>query len=178
MFDKVRESVPIYARISLLLIAGGLGIISPGFKDIFISLTKQVTGQPPPAETPYWVGLILIFAGVCVFCVFALGLIGRGSPTKLAFKIRYPNGDQAIFRPKNDSRIRVGRSEDNDLILRDPYVSKHHCILQVKDSRVGVTDLNATNVTKISGVETRGGILDVNETLTLGETTLTLVQDS
>jgi hypothetical protein len=177
MLNKMREKVPVYARISLLLIAGGLGVITPGLKDAFISATKQVIGQQPSAETPYWVGLILIFAGLVVF---AIGQFGRGqsTATTLAFKIRYPDGTQTIYRVKDNSRIRVGRSEDNDLIFRDPYVSQHHCILQVRNEHVEVADLNATNVTRINEVETRGGILGVNETLTLGETKLTLVRES
>jgi len=46
----------------------------------------------------------------------------------------------AVFGPihleYDRSAIRVGRSEDNDLVLRHPSVEPHHCLLVFRDEKV------------------------------------------
>jgi len=47
--------------------------------------------------------------------------------------------------------IRVGRYEDNELMLADPFVSAHHCTIAFDEGAVWVTDVASTNGTFIDG---------------------------
>ncbi|PIT04469.1 hypothetical protein TSA1_29705 [Bradyrhizobium nitroreducens] len=77
--------------------------------------------------------------------------------------------------PRNSS-ISIGRGQDNDLIIKDDYVSKYHCIAEVHDDYIEVTDLAAHNAIKFNGVKARKGILRINDTMTVGQTELVLVR--
>ena len=48
--------------------------------------------------------------------------------------------------------LAVGRSEDNDLVLPDPGVSRHHARLEPDGTHWRVVDLGSTNGTWINGV--------------------------
>jgi DNA-binding response OmpR family regulator len=53
----------------------------------------------------------------------------------------------------------IGRSEDNDIILRNPTISRHHCLLSRVFDRVGVDYLlidYSSNSTKINGKRIEG----------------------
>ena len=48
-------------------------------------------------------------------------------------------------------RTRVGSAEDNQLVLTDPLVSRHHLEFQVQDRGYLVRDLDSTNGTHFRG---------------------------
>ncbi len=58
-------------------------------------------------------------------------------PSPSVLKLIYPN---AVFGPieleYTGPLIRVGRSEDNDLVLRHPSVQAHHCILVFRGEKL------------------------------------------
>ena len=45
----------------------------------------------------------------------------------------------------------VGRGEDCDLCLRDPEVSRHHCLIRVRGRETAISDLGSSNGTFING---------------------------
>jgi pSer/pThr/pTyr-binding forkhead associated (FHA) protein len=50
-----------------------------------------------------------------------------------------------------DAPILIGRSNDCDLQLHDPTVSRHHCVIWRAGARCWVRDLASTNRTSVNG---------------------------
>ncbi len=59
--------------------------------------------------------------------------------------------------PLLKKKLRVGRREDCDVVLRFDNVSAYHCELTVIDGYWYVLDLNSRNGIKINGVRVTGG---------------------
>lgn len=55
-------------------------------------------------------------------------------------------------------RIVIGR-KGADLALEDPEVSRHHCLLEVKDTAISLKDLDSTNGTFYDEERTRAAFL-------------------
>lgn len=73
-------------------------------------------------------------------------------------------------------RVLVGKSAICDLVLDDPRVSRRHLALAPDGHRVRVTDLGATNGTRIAGVRMIEAIVTGGEIIELGDSTLRLVR--
>jgi pSer/pThr/pTyr-binding forkhead associated (FHA) protein len=53
--------------------------------------------------------------------------------------------------PLESTLLTLGRGLNNDIILEDTRVSRHHAQLRYKTRRFWVTDLNSTNGTYVNG---------------------------
>lgn len=60
------------------------------------------------------------------------------------------------------SPINIGRTEDNDVVLPHPLVSRRHARILLEDNRILLIDLNSTNGTAVGGTD-----LSPNEPYTL-----------
>ena len=110
----------------------------------------------------------------------------QSQPTKIA----YINGDpktvhirraKLIIHPGTDDQqemffdqniIKIGALEDNDVVLEDDTVSRHHCRIIQEDDTYVVLDLNSTNGTHINGVRIREAFLSANVILCVGNTNI------
>lgn len=54
--------------------------------------------------------------------------------------------------------IRIGRSDENDLVFPAPTVSRNHAVIQLDNGRCRLTDLNSTAGTFLNGTEIRGTV--------------------
>lgn len=54
-------------------------------------------------------------------------------------------GEQVLELPAAPARVSLGRADDNALVLREPSVSSHHAVLEVKTDGLTVTDSGSTN---------------------------------
>lgn len=45
----------------------------------------------------------------------------------------------------------VGRGDDCDLCLRDPEISRHHCLIRMRGHETAISDLGSSNGTFING---------------------------
>jgi pSer/pThr/pTyr-binding forkhead associated (FHA) protein len=54
--------------------------------------------------------------------------------------------------PISLSGLRIGRSPDNDVILNEPMVSRHHAEIVQREGVYGIRDLGSTNGTYVDGV--------------------------
>ena len=53
--------------------------------------------------------------------------------------------------------ITIGRSQDNDVVLDDSQISRHHCeLVQYDDGKVAISDNNSTNGTFVNGERISG----------------------
>src|SRR6476660_35402 len=66
-------------------------------------------------------------------------------------------------------RLTIGKAADNDLVLADDTVSRHHCeVLRAPDG-LHVRDLESTNGTKIDGTRIREAMVQPGSVLKVGE---------
>ncbi|WP_394839112.1 sigma 54-interacting transcriptional regulator [Pendulispora rubella] len=66
-------------------------------------------------------------------------------------------------------KVRVGKAPDNDLVLTDDTVSRHHCELSRTVAGVLVRDLESTNGIVVSGARVQEGIFPPGTILRVGE---------
>lgn len=53
--------------------------------------------------------------------------------------------------PLLKERLRVGRREGCDVVLRFPNISSHHCLLEIEEGYWFVKDLGSSNGVKVNG---------------------------
>jgi hypothetical protein len=68
-------------------------------------------------------------------------------------------------------RVVVGR-EGADIVLQDPEISRHHCVLEVRDNYVNLRDLDSTNGTFFEEERARAAMLQDGGEFRIGETVL------
>jgi hypothetical protein len=66
-------------------------------------------------------------------------------------------------------RVVVGR-EGADIALPDPEISRHHCVLEVREDYVNLRDLDSTNGTFLAQERVRAAMLRSGEEFRIGET--------
>jgi pSer/pThr/pTyr-binding forkhead associated (FHA) protein len=68
-----------------------------------------------------------------------------------------------------DHAVRLGRSPDNDVILRDPATSGHHARLERRGTEFWIVDLGSTNGTLVNGEPIQEKQLNDGDRLTIGQ---------
>jgi len=70
--------------------------------------------------------------------------------------------------------ITIGRSVENDVVIQDPYATRHHLqIIQHDDGHFSLADFGSTNGTFINGQKIRGEVdLYENDVVRIGNTTI------
>ena len=67
------------------------------------------------------------------------------------------------------ARMRIGKAQDNDLVLTDDTVSRHHCELVRAPDGLHVRDLESTNGTRVDGTRVREATIQPGSVLRVGE---------
>ena len=70
--------------------------------------------------------------------------------------------------------MRIGKAEDNDLVLPDDTVSRRHCELVREGDAVRVRDLGSTNGTRVDGTRVEAALLSPGAVLKVGEIEIAL----
>ncbi len=68
--------------------------------------------------------------------------------------------------------LRIGRAEDNDLVLEDMLVSRHHAIIEMTPGGYLVRDLHSTNGTAVNGRQVMERLLEDGDLIMVGGTRL------
>ena len=71
-------------------------------------------------------------------------------------------------------QTRIGKAPDNDLVLTDDTVSRHHCELLRAPDGVHVRDLDSTNGTRVDGTRIREAVLHAGQVLKVGEVEISI----
>lgn len=93
---------------------------------------------------------------------------GVGRATLL---VRTGKGDPVRFE-LSAPLIGIGRDHDNDLIVDDPGVSRHHCQLKLQQGLYALTDLGSSNGTAVNGRRVSEVALRDGDVIALGGTTV------
>lgn len=65
--------------------------------------------------------------------------------------------------------LTIGRGEDCDISLKDPYVSLYHCVLRVERETVVLSDQGSTNGTYVNGRRARCQTLAIGDVVAIGD---------
>src|SRR6266436_7972514 len=72
----------------------------------------------------------------------------------------------AIYGPLNcrtfyleEPVVSIGRLESNDIILEDPFISRHHCVIRKVGEQYLIEDFNSANGTYVNGERVSTGSL-------------------
>jgi hypothetical protein len=68
-----------------------------------------------------------------------------------------------------DRALRLGRSPDNDIILRDPATSGHHARVERRGDQFWIVDLGSTNGTLVKGEPIQEKELSNGDRITIGQ---------
>jgi transcriptional regulator with GAF, ATPase, and Fis domain len=77
-------------------------------------------------------------------------------------------------RVKFGDRVSIGKAPDNDLVLPDDTVSRHHCVLERGPSGIVVRDLGSTNQTRVGRTAVLEATIEPGSTLVVGNVELLL----
>ena len=80
---------------------------------------------------------------------------------------------KGVMRPMG-LRLTVGKAPDNDLVLNDDTVSRHHCELTRVPEGIHVKDLGSTNGTKVQGARVQEATVPPGSVLKVGEVEVAL----
>jgi DNA-binding NtrC family response regulator len=80
---------------------------------------------------------------------------------------------KGTVRPVGE-RLKIGKATDNDLVLPDDTVSRHHCELTRSNDGIHVRDLQSTNGTKVGGARVSEAIVQPGTVLKVGEVEIAL----
>ncbi|MCK5795881.1 MAG: sigma 54-dependent Fis family transcriptional regulator [Deltaproteobacteria bacterium] len=104
--------------------------------------------------------------------------VNTGDLRSRRYLLRVISGpDKGFSLPLDAGSFLLGSHENNDIVLRDPTVSRYHLELQVRDGGVRVKDQESTNGTFVG--KTRLGTITIRERTTLdvghGETRIEIL---
>jgi hypothetical protein len=96
---------------------------------------------------------------------------GRVSVPSANACLRFENGKNLLVFPLHSNSLSIGRSRTNDIQLRnDPFVSKHHCRINLQNAQWTAEDLNSVNGVTINGQQIQRRILLGGERFRIGQT--------
>jgi FHA domain-containing protein len=85
--------------------------------------------------------------------------------------------DQPVKTVEVDRRIRLGRQSDNDLVIVDPGVSRHHAEVINENGHCTLRDLGSTNGTLVNGHVVSEHALRDGDRISLGSTVVEFRRD-
>lgn len=123
--------------------------------------TLMPAWQPPPSAPP---------AVPETMAMPAKQPAGAGLATGAQAELTIESGPDAGHSHRaGDHALRMGRSPDNDVILRDPATSGHHARLERRGDQFWVVDLGSTNGTFVNGESIQEKQLNHGDRLTVGQ---------
>jgi pSer/pThr/pTyr-binding forkhead associated (FHA) protein len=91
---------------------------------------------------------------------------GAGAQSELTIE---SGPDAGHSHRAGDHALRLGRSPDNDVILRDPATSGHHARLERRGDQFWIVDLGSTNGTLVNGEPVQEKQLNHGDRVTIGQ---------
>lgn len=101
----------------------------------------------------------------------AVFAVPRRDPLFATLRLIRPDGVNRLV-PFTGGPMTVGRAEDNDLVLLDPGVSRHHARFQMRRGAIVLVDLDSRNGTFVNDVAVREAVLGPGDRVRFGEMTV------
>lgn len=89
-----------------------------------------------------------------------------------ALALQRPDGARVAL----SDGLTIGRADDNGVVVRDPRVSRRHASIVADGTGWSVEDLGSSNGTFVDGAQIRRARLDRGQILTVGDTSLRVVE--
>jgi len=100
-------------------------------------------------------------------------------PTGRPFELVIVEGDELGKRFVIDkTQMTIGRGVNTDIQLKDPEVSREHCVIECFGDTLIIKDLRSANGTVLNGFLVRRDMLKPNDRIHLGNTTLEVERPS
>jgi hypothetical protein len=94
-------------------------------------------------------------------------------PTAPTARLRVIAADGAEYDWEFDGTgMSIGRASDNDLVLADGRVSRHHARIAGRRGTLVYSDLGSTNGSRVNGVQVGELVLGAGDRIELGDTTI------
>jgi hypothetical protein len=89
-----------------------------------------------------------------------------------AYLLVATEGQDAVQFDLGGPLITIGRASDNDVIVDDPMVSRHHCQLKLQHGAYGFVDLGSRNGSMVNGQPVQEVALGPGDIIQVGSTTI------
>jgi hypothetical protein len=91
------------------------------------------------------------------------------APALLRVRLEVTTGPLAGFvLQSRECPVRIGRAEDNDLVIDDPLVSRHHAVISREGGDFVLRDLGSTNGTYVGARRIQARVLEKGEVFRIG----------
>lgn len=87
------------------------------------------------------------------------------------------NAERAIRLDTEVDLINLGRQQDNDVVLDDPYVSRHHIQIRRRYGEHMLFDIHSQGGTFVNGVKIKEHRLQSGDVIQIGRTSIVYLQD-
>jgi hypothetical protein len=102
--------------------------------------------------------------------VFARPAGSAPDSARRAYLLVSTRGSRAVQFDLGGPLIGIGRASDNDVIVDDPMVSRHHCQLMLQLGAYGFTDLGSRNGSTVNGQPVSQIALGPGDVIRIGDT--------
>ena len=93
-------------------------------------------------------------------------------PSRHAFLAVATDGQVPVEFDLDGPLITIGRASDNDVIVDDPQVSRHHCQLKLQHGAYSFVDLGSRNGSTVNGQAVGEIALGPGDVIHIGSTSL------
>jgi hypothetical protein len=95
---------------------------------------------------------------------------GAPDSARRAFLLVSTRGSRPVQFDLGGHLIGIGRASDNDVIVDDPMVSRHHCQLKLQHGAYSFTDLGSRNGSSVNGQPVSQVALGPGDVIRIGDT--------
>jgi adenylate cyclase len=88
------------------------------------------------------------------------------------YKLVFKDGEKVTSYPFQVGEVRIGRASDNDLVINDFGVSRHHAKVVVDNGQCFIVDLESRNGTRVNNVLVTKRPLNDGDEISLGKFTI------
>jgi adenylate cyclase len=85
------------------------------------------------------------------------------------YKLVFKDGEKILSHPVEESEVSMGRASDNEIVINDFGVSRHHAKVVVDNGICYIVDLNSRNGTRVNNVLVTRGTLKDGDEINLGK---------
>lgn len=91
------------------------------------------------------------------------------TPASTQVRLKVTSGPLAGFiLQSRENPVRIGRAEDNDLVIEDPLISRHHAVIIREGSDFVLRDLGSTNGTYVGARRIQARVLESGDVFRIG----------